>query len=94
MVSEVSVHFRHIHFGHMAACAVLRRLWAGRAWMAGGDLRSGGINMAGEALLVVRRRFRLQLLVRIVASCAGQPRIAFVSPALAGDEAIGRGPCR
>ena len=49
--------------------------------------------VTAQALLIVCRRLSLQLFMGIVTGGASQARVTLLSPALAGYQAVGRGPC-
>jgi len=93
MICERVMHFRDIHFFHMAGNAILSALRARVAGMARG-LFLIGCDVTTGTDGVVSGVIRLQRLVRIMASNAGQPSVA-LRPAFALFQTIRLGPgCR
>ena len=88
MVGEVEVHFRNIHFGHVARGAGFGGLRAGLSRMVGCGFWARWRNVAAQANMVVCFRVVTHLLVRIMASHAGEPSVSF-TPAFAHYQTIG-----
>ena len=86
MVGELVMHFRDVNFLHVAGNAILPI--RGARWEVICGLLATTFDVTTETNCIVSGRFRLQLLVRIVARHAGKPGVAF-SPALALFQAIG-----
>ena len=88
MIHKRRMHRRNFDTRHVASDAVFLRNWASLAGMIWRDFFYQRQNMAGEALFVIRSGFADKLLVRVVASGAGEARIA-IAPAAAVLETIG-----
>src|SRR3954453_5761635 len=88
MIREVGVHLGYVDLWHVAsgalagcpgACCCPVRRSCGYTW---------GKAVAVQALFVVCGCFGLQLFVRIVTGCAGEPHVSTLAPAFARDQAI------
>ena len=81
MIREWRVHHRYHHFGHVAGDAILVFNGTRVSRMIAPGFFRWPRDMASQAFLVVGSPIVHQLLVRIVASGAGQPRVAFAPAA-------------
>ena len=90
MVCERSVHAGNFNAGHVAGDAFFLCDGAGCPWVVARGFFIGRPDVAGEAVLIVGSRIQIQLLMRVVASGAGESGVAFSGlPAAAAFQAIG-----